>query len=93
MNKKIKEETQKLLYSPLFWDTNGDHIDTDRNARFIIERVISRGTLNDWKTLLSFYGNNRVKKEVVLIRTLDPKSLCYLSVFFNIEESKFRCCS
>jgi len=88
-----KKETQKLLHSPLFWDTNASHIDTDRNARFIIERVISRGTLNDWKTLLAFYGNDKVRKEVLSIRFLDPKTLCYLSVFFDIEESNFRCCS
>ena len=92
MNKINENETQKLLHSSLFWDTNASHIDIDRNARFIIERVISRGTLNDWKTLLAFYGKDRVRKEVVLIRSLDPKSLCYLSVFFNIERSKFRCC-
>jgi len=93
MNSISKKETQKLLQSSLFWDTSSQDIDTDQNARFIIERVITRGTIKDWKTLLSFYGNDRVRKEVLSIRSLDPKSLAYLSVYFNVEESKFRCCN
>jgi len=93
MNEISKKDTENLLRSSLFWDTNAHDIDTDRNARFIIERVISRGTLQDWKTLLAFYGKDRVRQEVVRIRSLDPKSLCYLGVFFELEESDFRCCS
>ena len=91
MNKTYKKETYHLLQSSLFWDININDIDIDLNARFIIERVISRGTLKNWKTILAFYGGNRVRNEVVSIRSLDPKSLSYLSVFFNIKKSKFRC--
>ena len=93
MYQKDNKVTGKLLQSTLFWDTIPEHIDPDRNVRFIIERVISRGSLKDWKNILAFYGNNRIQKEVVGIRSLDSKSLSYLSVFFNIDESKFRCCS
>ena len=93
MNKQEDSLARLQIPSSLFWDTDARHIDIECNARFIIERVITRGTLEDWKRLLSFYGNDRVRKEVVMIRTLDPKSLCYLSVFFNLKESDFRCCS
>ena len=86
-----KKETQKILQSSLFWDTDIHHIDTDGNARFIIERVVTRGTIKDWKNILAFYGNDRVREEVLSIRSLDPKSLAYLSVYFNVEETKFRC--
>lgn len=90
---RIDPILKKLLHSPLFWDIEASQIDTDRNSRFIIERVISRGTLNDWKTILAFYGKEKIRKEVLLIRSIDHKTLCYLSVFFNIKESDFRCCS
>ncbi len=87
MNEKCK------LRPSLFWDTRLDHIDIEKHARFIIERVITRGTLDDWKTVLKTYGHDRVRSEVLSIRSLDPKSLAYLSVFFNLDESEFRCCN
>ena len=87
----MEKYLQNMLHSSLFWDTAANHIDIDRNSRFIIERVVSRGSLDDWKTILAFYGKDKVQKEVLLIRSLDPKSLAYLSVFFNISKSQFRC--
>ena len=90
---EITEQINKLICSPLFWDTQASNIDTEQNARFIIERIITRGTFQNWKLLLDYYGHDRVLKEALMIRTLDPKSLCYLSVFFNVEETKFRCFS
>ncbi len=85
MNEKFK------LRPSLFWDTRIDHIDTEKHARFVIERVIARGTLDDWKTVLNIYGHDRVRREVLSIRSLDPKSLAYLSIFFDIDETEFKC--
>ncbi len=92
MPQENNTRTQFILNPSLFWDTDLQNIDTECHARFVIERVISRGTFADWKKILNVYGYDRVRDEVLMIRSLDPKSLSYLSVFFNIEESKFRCC-
>lgn len=87
------DEMQAIVDSALFWDTDGSHIDMEKNARYIIERVISRGSFRDWKTVLRFYGREKVKAEVVQIARLDAKSLAYLSVFFHLDPAEFRCCN
>ncbi len=77
----------------LFWDVTFESIDWQRHARFVIARVVSRGNLDDWYLLKKMYGTDRIKKEVVCIRSLDPKSLSFLSAFFDLDKKAFRCCS
>ncbi len=77
----------------LFWDVTFDSIDWQKHARFVIIRVVSRGNLQDWETLKAIYGKNKIKQEVVRARSLDPKTLAFLSVYFGIDKTSFRCCS
>lgn len=79
--------------SCLFWDVDMGCLDIERHARFIIQRVISRGNLTDWEQLLCLYGENKIRDEVINIRSFDQKSLRFLSVFFDIDEVNFRCSS
>ena len=81
------------LNKALFWDVNAETLDYDIHAGFIMERVITRGSIDDWLTLLNVYGKQRISEEVIHIRSLDPKSLNFLSVFCNIDKAEFRCCS
>ena len=75
----------------LFWDTDINSLDKEKHARFIIGRVIMRGTLEDWKTIKKVYGLSRIKSEMLSIRHLDKVSLSFLSAYFNTPKNKFRC--
>ena len=77
----------------LFWDVDTNDLDIDTHSRFIIERVITRGDIDDWTMLLNLYGKERIRNEVVTIRSLDPKTFNYLSVYFDVDMKQFRCCS
>lgn len=92
---KIKHGSSSCLtaFADLFWDVPPSSIDFDIHARFVIERVLERGSVDDWLMLLDLYGKKRICEEVVHIRSLDPKSLNFLSVSFSIDKDKFRCCS
>ena len=61
------------LSKSLFWDTNIQSIDYEKNARSIVERVITRGSLGDWSEIKAHYGLDRIKSEVVKIRWLDER--------------------
>ncbi|TCD28647.1 addiction module antidote protein, HigA family [Pedobacter psychrodurus] len=53
-------DLQKLR-KMLFWDTDIDKIDWQRQANAIIQRVFERGNDLEKKTLLDFYGRNKIK--------------------------------
>ena len=80
-----------VLRKELFWDVDYKSIDYEKNARFVIERVATRGNFNDWNSLKAFYGMKRIKTEIVNIRYLDKVTLSYLSTIFKIKKEKFRC--
>ena len=75
----------------LFWDSNLATIDYEQHARSIIERVITRGTLLDWKMIKDYYGLERIEQEILQMRSLDEVTLNFFSQFFNKPKEQFRC--
>jgi len=88
-----RKKISSYFRSELFWDVDVDSIDVDRHARFVIERILTRGDLAEWKSLLALYGKKRICDEAVELRTLDPKSRNFLTVCFGIDKKAFRCCN
>lgn len=80
-----------ILTTSLFWDTDYKSIDWDRSARFVIERVVMFGTMTDWKTILQYYGRDKICSEMLQSTELDPKSLSFLSCIFDTPPEKFKC--
>jgi len=75
----------------LFWDTDPETVDLDSHPRYVIEKVVSLGQLEDWNKILSYYGAEKVKEEVLQIRYLDNKTLHFLSFYFKVPIEEFRC--
>lgn len=76
----------------LFWDTRTDIVDMEKNAPYIVQRVLEYGKLSDWKLLLSFYGLYRIVDIACNLRTLEPRALSFISTVSGIPKNKFRCC-
>ena len=79
--------------SALFWDIDPNTLDLNKHSRFIIERVLSKGGFDDWVLLKKIYGLNKIKKESLQIRSLDKRTIGFLSNYFSIAKTKFRCYS
>ena len=79
------------LSESLFWDLNVEELDEKKNKRIIIERVFSRGDIQDLKAIIHLYGLDVIKKEIVKAGYLDKKTLKWASDFLDIPVKKFRC--
>jgi hypothetical protein len=77
----------------LFWDINPGKLDLYKNKNLIIERVVTRGDIEDFKLLTEIYGKDEVKNQVQNCAYLDRKSLNWLSIVFNIPKTNFKCYS
>ena len=79
------------LPARLFWDTDINSIDLEANARFVIHRVISKGSISDWVKIKEYYGIDTIKTEILQIRSLDAKTFNFFRTYFNIDKTLFRC--
>lgn len=54
----------------LFWDVDPSKIDTDKNAEYIIERILDFGHDNEVRWMWRFYDKELLKKVVNNSRSL-----------------------
>jgi len=84
-------DLQTQLLKGLFWDVDFENIDWERNAPYVIERVLCEGKWENFKTILEYYGESRIKEIIVKLRYMDKRTLHFCSVYFNIPLIRFRC--
>lgn len=77
--------------SVIFWDCDRTIIDCEKNARYVISRVVMYGSLDDWKSIKQLYGLDRIRNELLQEKDIDPKTHHFISIIFDIPKEKFRC--
>ena len=79
------------LNKAYFWDVDFNKLDKSHSKRLIIERVINLGNLNDLKLIKQTYNEDEIRQTICNLQYLDPKTLNFASLFFNIPKSMFKC--
>ena len=87
----LNKDIALKLSRSLFWDVDPETIDPDKHVLFIIERVLTRGTWEEFQIIMTHYGKETVGSTATLIRHLDKKTLSFCASYFNIPKEKFKC--
>jgi hypothetical protein len=77
----------------LFWDTAVENIDLKKNQRYVIERVLTRGFLQDFYILLQLYTTKELKEAIIKSKELDAKTINFCSNYFNIPKPEMHASS
>lgn len=77
----------------LFWDAPSEDIDLQKNMRYVIERVMTRGKMEDFETLLTLYSKEEIRASLKESKELDPKTHHFCSWHFDIPESELHASS
>ena len=72
----------------LFWDTPIENISIENNKRYIVERVLTRGFLEDVYVLTKIYAVDEIREALRKSKELDPKTINFCSNYFNIPKSE-----
>ena len=89
----LDEDTTKYFMHKQFtqtlcWDCNVNDLDSSQHARFIIERILLRGEMDDFGWAKKTYGDEKIKEIVSNNRTLDKKSQNFWCLYFHINPAK-----
>lgn len=79
-------------FSPyLFWDSNPELLDFERDKNKIIRRVFDRGRLDDLGELMWFYPERTII-EALLSADYLPENAIYLALaLYNLKKEDFKC--
>ena len=75
----------------MFRDINPEEIDFEKHASLVVERVLSRGSWDDFRSILNYYGKQRVGEIACQLRCLDKMVLAFCVTYFDIPKENFRC--
>jgi len=87
--KRVKDISD-ILKQGYFWDIDikpGKAV----SKRLVIERVFSLGTLNEVAFVLRYYGKKDSEKILLDLNYMDPKTLNFVSKYFDRSKTEFRC--
>lgn len=89
--KQNAEVNMSLFSSHLFWDVDIAKIDMSINKKWLIQRVLEYGLLNDWQIIYKYYGIEEIAQISINLKDLDNKSVSFISVLANIPKENFLC--
>ncbi|SMG37514.1 hypothetical protein SAMN05661096_02459 [Marivirga sericea] len=79
------------LSKHLFWDVEVEKINPDTHASFIIERVLKKGTLQDFNVLNQIFSSEQTISIVKNLKHLDPKTANFAHIYFDIPKNEMKC--
>ncbi len=83
-------EYLQSLSDTLFWDVNRETVEPEKNQRFLICRVMDRGTREDVRNTFAYYSEAVVLKNLQEARSLDRKTIHYFANRYNLPFESFR---
>lgn len=67
----------------LLWEYDLETFDYDRSKRVVIERVIERGTLDDWREIYRYFGEEQILAVARASKQLSAKDKGFTKIFVN----------
>mgnify|MGYP001558700992 CR=1 FL=1 len=87
---RVNKTDPKEVFNPvLFWDA--DEIDIERNASYIITRILDYGNEKDIKLLRGIYPDKKLIEVVRKSRVLMPQTGKFWAIYFNIPPMEIAC--
>jgi len=74
-----------------FWDVNYASLDAERDCLFILEKVFNYGLWADYRAIFSFYGQERIRQEIVRASYLKKDVLAFLCLILDLRPTDFKC--
>jgi hypothetical protein len=90
VDKKGIKNISEVLKQSYFWDIDITSAKTV-SKRLVIERIFNFGTIAEMAFVIRYYGRNEVEKILLNLNFIDPKTLNFVSKFFNRPKREFKC--
>jgi hypothetical protein len=80
-----------LFLKRYFWDVDFKRLDSQRNAEYVISRILEYGDVDALKWLFKVFDSRLIKKTLSERRGFSPKTANFWGLFFDLDKRKIRC--
>jgi hypothetical protein len=87
----VKDNRNLKLRNSLFWDVDTTLLNANSSKMLIVERVFTRGNMEEFKQLLGFYSFKELSQTAIKIGYMDARTLNFISGYLNIPKKDFLC--
>lgn len=85
------QNTLPEAFNKYFWDTKIENLSKDKNATYIIERLLELGNVNELKWINENYSKEQILKTVQNSRRISPKTGNFFSLYYGIPKESLLC--
>jgi len=75
--------------SLLLWEYDYDKFNFDKSYKIVIDRVLERWSLKEWKEIFHYYGTDKILQTIDWSAQLDEKTKCFSRFFLKSELEGF----
>lgn len=88
----IPQGDSQLISSSLLWEYDLTDFDWDKSKCIVVERIIERGRLEDYRGAINRYGGIENFREIIkAVRHLSPKDIAFACFFFKLNKEELLC--
>jgi hypothetical protein len=78
-----------ILSKQAFWDVDMDNIDYKNAMLNVLERILLRGSEDDFREIRRFYGDKKIREKIIYIKCFGPKEVNFCCLIFNLKTTDF----
>ena len=87
----IYRQVHSRIREHLLWEFDYDNFNYDSGRKIVVERVVQRGNMADWLTILNLYGYDGVREEIKKLPYLTAKDMNFVQFIFDIPLNELKC--
>jgi hypothetical protein len=87
----LRDNKKMFLRKTLFWDVNQAELNPHTSKSLIMERVLTRGNMDEFKQLIRFYTIQELTQTVLKIGYMDRRTLNFIAEYLNLSKEDFLC--
>ena len=78
-------QTKPNLPGHLLWEYDLETFNYDRSYKIVIERVLERGDLDEWREILKYYGEQKILDAIQWSAQLDERRKAFSRFFLKSD--------
>jgi hypothetical protein len=81
----MKKKRPTIINPALLWEYDLDTFNYEKSYKIVIERVVQRGNLDEWKEMMQLYSPEQILETVEWSKQLDSRDKAFARLFITSE--------